>query len=105
MEVINSQNSEKPAQGQTIIIKQEPRKSNGIGTAGFVLAIIAVFLGWVPFLGWIVWVLGLIFSFVGLFKAPRGLAIAGFVISVIEVILLVTVFAGIMAAGTFASML
>ena len=62
-------------QGQTVIINQTEKKSNGIGTAGFVLALIAIFLGWVPVLGWILWLLGLIFSFVGVFKTPKGLSI------------------------------
>jgi len=84
--------------GQTIIINQEEKKSNGTGTAGFVLAIIALFLGWVPVLGWIVWILGLILSFVGIFKKPKGMAIAGLVISLIGIILLLVVFAGIGAA-------
>ena len=43
--------------GQTIVVNQQEKKSNGVGTAGFVLALIAVFLGWVPVLGWILWVL------------------------------------------------
>jgi hypothetical protein len=66
--------------GQTVIINQTEKKSNGIGTAGFVLALIAVFLGWVPVLGWIIWLLGIIFNFVGELNFPNGMAIAGFVI-------------------------
>ena len=42
--------------------------SNGLGVAGFVLALIGLFIGWVPALGWIIWLLGAIFSFAGLFK-------------------------------------
>ncbi|NQT77289.1 MAG: hypothetical protein HQ565_06220 [Bacteroidetes bacterium] len=84
--------------GQTFIINSQEKKSNGVGTAGFVLALIALFLGWVPILGWIVWVLGLILSFVGVFKTPRGMAIAGLVISLIGIILLLVVFASIGAA-------
>ncbi len=84
--------------GQTIIINSEGKKSNGVGTAGFVLALIALFLGWVPILGWIVWLLGLILSFVGVFKTPRGMAIAGLVISLIGIILLLVVFASMGAA-------
>ena len=38
--------------GQTVIINQSEKESNGIGTAGFVLAIIALFFGWVPVLGY-----------------------------------------------------
>ena len=92
--------SDQSDSGQTIIINQQEKKSNGIGTAGFVLALIALFLGWVPVLGWIVWALGLILSFVGVFKTPRGMAIAGLVISLIGIILLLVVFAGV--AATFA---
>lgn len=40
--------------GQTIIINQQEKKSNGLGTAGFILALIALFFGWIPVLGWIV---------------------------------------------------
>ncbi|MDD4384496.1 MAG: hypothetical protein PHD06_04890 [Bacteroidales bacterium] len=87
--------------GQTVIIQQSDKKSNGVGTSGFVLALIALFLGWVPFLGWILWLLGLILSFVGVFKEPKGLAIAGLVISLIGIILLITVFGAILG-GTAA---
>ena len=90
----NNQNS-----GQTIIINQDEKKSNGIGTAGFVLALIALFLGWIPILGWIIWLLGLILSFVGVFKKPKGLSIAGLVISLIGIILLIVVFGAIGAAA------
>lgn len=59
MEELETKNQEQPK--QTIIIQQPVSRSNGLGTAGFVLALIALFLGWIPFLGWIVWLLGLIF--------------------------------------------
>ncbi|HOZ13375.1 MAG TPA: hypothetical protein PK784_01180 [Tenuifilaceae bacterium] len=93
-----NQNSSNQA-GQTVIINQTEKKSNGVGTAGFVLALIAVFLGWVPVLGWIIWLLGLILSFVGVFKQPKGLAIAGLVISLIGIILLLTVFGAILGGA------
>ena len=95
--------SEQNNAGQTVIINQQEKKSNGVGTAGFVLALIALFLGWVPVLGWIVWILGLILSFVGVFKKPKGMAIAGLVISLIGIILLLTVF-GALLGGTAAFM-
>ncbi|HSH52784.1 MAG TPA: hypothetical protein VK982_13750 [Bacteroidales bacterium] len=82
--------------GQNVYINQIENKKNGVGVAGFVLALIAIFLGWVPVLGWIVWLLGLILSFAGVFKKPRGLAIAGLVISLIGIILLLTVFGAIL---------
>jgi hypothetical protein len=84
---------------QTFIINQsEAKKTNGIGTAGFVLAIIALFLSWVPVLGWILWALGLILSFVGIFRQPKGLSIAGLVISCIALIVLIVVVGAIATA-------
>ncbi len=94
-EPLNPQNQQRP----TVIINQA--ESNGIGTAGFVLALIAVFLGWVPFLGWIIWLLGLIFSAIGVSRQPKGLAIAGLVISLIGIILLIVVFGTIFGAAAF----
>jgi hypothetical protein len=99
METNQNQNSGQNSSGQTIIVNQVEKKSNGLGTAGFVLSLIALFIGWVPFLGWLIWILGLVFSFIGIFRTPRGLAIAGLVISFIGIILLVIVFAGIGAAA------
>ena len=75
--------------GQTINIHQQENKSNGIGTAGFVLSLIGLFFGWIPILGWVIWFLGGALSFAGLFKNPKGLAIGGLVISLISVIVLV----------------
>jgi hypothetical protein len=91
-----TQNQEQGPKGQTIIINQPASASNGVGTAGFVLALVAALLGWIPVLGWILWIIGLILSFVGvLLKKPRGLAIAGLVISVVDFILLLSVFASL----------
>lgn len=74
-----------------MIINQVKQASNGVGTGGFVLALIAFLFGWVPVLGWILWGLGLILSFIGVFRSPRGLAIAGLVISLIGLILIIAV--------------
>jgi len=83
---------------QTVIINQtEAPPKNGLGTAGFVLALVTVFFGWIPVLGWITWGLGLIFSFIGVLRKPKGLAIAGLVISLFGLIMLIVV-AGIIAA-------
>ena len=62
---------------QTIYVNAET-KGNGMGTAGFVLAL----LPWFP---------GALFSFIGVFKKPKGLAIAGLVISFIGIIVIVSV--------------
>ena len=99
MEVIQPNNEPTTSGNPTIIVNQPVPKSNGMGTAGFVLALLALFLGWVPVVGWILWVLGLIFSCVGVFRTPKGLAIAGLIISLLGVILLLFVFAGLFAAA------
>ena len=73
-------------EGQTIIINE--KKSNGVGTAGFALSILALFVGWVPIAGWIVWGLGLLLSFIGIFSSPRGLAITGLFVSILGILIL-----------------
>ena len=62
------------------------QKTNGLGVAGFLLALINLFLLWIPGIGAILCFLSLLFSFLGLFKAPRGFAIAGFVLSIVALI-------------------
>ena len=93
------QTEEQNSSAQTIIINQQEKKSNSIGTAGLILALIGLFLGWVPVLGWIVWLLGLILSSVGIFKKPKGMAVAGLVISLIGIILLLFVFGAILGVA------
>jgi hypothetical protein len=72
---------------QQIVIQQPQSRSNGLGIAGFILALLGLLLGIIPFLGFFLMpgfgFLGFIFSFIGVFKAPRGFAIAGLVISFI----------------------
>ncbi|MDR1951660.1 MAG: hypothetical protein LBP96_05470 [Bacteroidales bacterium] len=88
------------SEDQKIIYVEKPREKNGIGTAGFVLALIALFTSVVPGLGWLIWLLGLIFSFIGIFKQPKGLAIAGLCISLLGLILVIAL-AGVVAAMLF----
>ena len=71
-------------------------RSNGIGTAGFVLALLTLFLGWIPLIGWVMWLLGLIFSAMGISKAKKvktgmGLSVAGLVISLIGIVVVFVV--------------
>ena len=80
---------------QTVIVQQVARESNGVGTAGFVLALISLMFSWLPGIGWVVWFLGFLLSFIGMFKSPRGLAIAGFLISIIDLIILVSIIGGV----------
>ena len=90
-----------PNQVVNVTTQQVLVKKNGLGTAGFVLALLAIFLGWVLVLGWIMWFLGALFSVIGLFRMPRGLAIAGTVISFIDLIVLVFVIGGIGVLSMF----
>lgn len=77
---------------QTIIIQSTAtpaNKSNGLGTAGFIFSLLSILLSWSVIGGIIVWLLGLIFSFIGLFRKPRGMAIAGFILAVPGLILII----------------
>ena len=93
---VQAQQAPQADHNQTIIIQQPSRQSNGTGTAGFILALISLILSWVPGVGWIVWFLGFLLSFIGMFRTPRGLAIAGFIMSIIDLIILL-VFVGALA--------
>ena len=94
------QNSGRNSPEQKIIINQTIKKSNGLGTAGFILALISIVFSWVPAVGWVMWFLGLLFSFIGVFKSPRGLAIAGLIISLIDVIILIVIFGALLGIGS-----
>lgn len=80
----------------TVIVKGS--HSNSIGTAGFVFALLGLIFCWVPGIDLILWFLGLIFSIIGLFKAPRGMAIAGFILSFVVIITIIAVLGSIAAA-------
>ena len=71
MEMKENGNSMQQPMQQTVIVQQEQRKSNGMGTAGFVLALIGFFFSWIPILGWVIWFLGVLFSAIGVFRTPR----------------------------------
>ena len=89
-------------QPQVVVVNQKSQ-SNGLGTTGFICALLAILLSWIPGLDWILWLLGLIFSLIGCFKAPRGLAIAGLVISLLDLLLLVAIIGTLGAAVGAAS--
>ena len=84
------------------------RRSNGIGVAGFVLAMVALLL-WLlviadsrheDFFGVafiIVGVLSFIFSFIGVFRRPRGLAIAGLAVSGVIMVVIILAFIGLLS--------
>jgi Tfp pilus assembly protein PilV len=85
-----------------------PRYSNGIATAGLVVAVVGAVLSFVPSIGPVAWVLapvGLVLSVVGLVRSwrarnGRGTSIAGIVLSVVIMIMCIlgtAVFTGAVA--------
>ena len=74
-------------------------KKNGIGVAGFVLALIGAIFCWLPILNWICLTLGFIFSLIGVFKKPKGLAIAGLIISGIFWLVLIIFMGALLGAS------
>ncbi len=77
-----------------------PPPKNGIGIAAMVVGIVALFLFWIPFLGVIVAIVGLVLGIVGIRKASRGeatnkgMAIAGVATGGLALVgsLLITIF-------------
>lgn len=96
---IESHSTTQGATVTTINVQTPQVNKNPLGVAGFVLALIGIFLSWVPVLGWILWVLGGLFSVIGLFKKPKGMAIAGVVLTFFDLILLLFVIASCSAIG------
>lgn len=90
----NNTQSQSAGQNQTYYVVE--KKSNGMGTAGFVISLLAFVFCWVPILDFIMWFLGALFSVIGVFKRPRGLAIAGVVISFFGIIVLLAFFGSIL---------
>jgi len=72
-------NQQPPAPQQTIVVQQAP--SNGLGLAGFITSIISVL-----FTCGLLSPISFLLSIIGLFKRPRGFAIAGSIISVIQLL-------------------
>lgn len=69
------------------------KKVNDIGLAGFILAMVNIFSGVIPVLGWLIWLLGLIFCIIGTVKAnkeksPITLPLVGLIVSVLSIFLI-----------------
>lgn len=84
--VINQQQVGRPRGSPLIAL---PENRNNAGTAGFVLSLLALIFSWTPFVNLVLWLLGLIFSLVGLSKKPKGLAVAGLIISLISILVII----------------
>jgi hypothetical protein len=76
----------------------EGQQGNGMAVAGLVLGIIGLVFCWVPFLGWILALLGIIFGGLGMGKANKiggrgkGLAVGGLVCGVLGLVIGVALF-------------
>jgi hypothetical protein len=82
------------------------RRSNGLATAGFVVALCGALLSLVPFLGIVAWVVapvGLVLSIVGYGRSAvsggRGLAVAGLVLGAAGLVMCFLWMVGFAAAG------
>ena len=71
---------------------QPVSRKNGISTAGLVLSIIGLALCWLPGVNLILWFLGFLFSFIGIFKRPKGKAIAGLIISAVSIVVIILIY-------------
>ncbi|GAB2472520.1 hypothetical protein [Jatrophihabitans fulvus] len=72
------------------------QQGNGIATAGMVCGIISVVLFWIPIVGWILAILGIVFGGVGIAKANKGapnkgFGIAGVVCGIVSLVAYVAV--------------
>lgn len=68
---------------------REAKQKNGIGLTGFILSLVCLFTSWAPGLNIVMWILGLVFSAVGVFRKPKGFAIAGLVVSMISILIII----------------
>ena len=97
-----------PTPTQTINIQTPAAQpSNGLAVASMVLGIISIFTFWIPFLGWIPVIVGLVLGLIALPKpAGRGMAITGVVCSGLALLAKVVfwiIFAGALGAAAAAS--
>ena len=84
------------------VMVQQP-KSSGMAIAGLIMGIFTLVFCWVPVVGFILGILGLIFSIVGITKkngGAKGAAIAGLVMTILGAIISVIMFAAVLASGT-----
>lgn len=72
--------------------KLQQGKNNGIGMAGFILSLFGLLFGPIPIMGWGITITALCISVIGIFKYRKNMAIAGLVISIMDLFFLIFVF-------------
>lgn len=83
-----------------VVVNNYVSRSNGAGCAGFGFALLGIFTSFIPIVNFLtpfIAGLGLLLSFIGLFFKPRGLAIIGFLLSILDIIIIISI-AGALAA-------
>ena len=73
-----------------VAVPAQPRKSSGMAIAGLIMGIFTLIFCWVPVVSWILGLLGLIFSIIGIAKkngGAKGAAIAGLVLTILGAII------------------
>ena len=83
---------------QNLVQKKE---TNGVAIAGLITSIVALICSPIPLLCWVLWIVGLILSCVGLGKKThKKLAVGGLLISIIDfIVLIVMLFVGVAAVA------
>ena len=77
----------------------QKKETNGVAIAGLITSIVALICSPIPLLCWVLWIVGLILSCVGLGKKThKKLAVAGLLLSIIDfIVLIVMLFVGVAA--------
>lgn len=73
-----------------VAVPAQSRKSSGMAIAGLIMGIFTLIFCWVPVVSWILGLLGLIFSIIGIAKkngGAKGAAITGLVLTILGAIL------------------
>lgn len=70
-------------------VTTESEASNVMGLTGFICSLAGLLFMWVPILSVVLWILGLVFSLIGLSKKPNSFAVAGTIISGVTLLLFI----------------
>ena len=76
---------ENPNSSQEVLVKK-----NIMGSIGLIFAILCLIFCWWSKLNILFLCLGFIFSIIGLFKSPREDAAAGFILSILDIVVIIT---------------
>lgn len=82
----NGQITESSNSTQEVLVKK-----NVMGSIGLVCAILCLIFCWCSKLNIIFLCLGFLFSFIGMFKSPREDGVAGFILSALDIVVIIAV--------------